>query len=227
MLKNLILSAFVLSLISCGKPSNIEEFQRLVQKVSKKNEEIGSINMEIAEAVRKYNESRKADEQPIVLPDSMMGLNKEQLKLIQDMISKEQDISTKGMLTQIIDKNKTIEKLNADLEDMKAKLPRPVVVKSGDTHHKIGYDFLTKEKGVDPKRANELLEQSFLADDLLPGFNVWVYYNDDVFGTFVNQGNVRISPNQFSRIIRKKQVDDAREAGRQEATEKPAEPAAK
>ncbi|MCK6543190.1 hypothetical protein L6Q79_10975 [bacterium] len=83
------------------------------------------------------------------------------------------------------------------------------------------------KKGVDPKRANELLEQSFLADDLLPGFNVWVYYNDDVFGTFVNQGNVRISPNQFSRIIRKKQMDDAREAGRQEATEKPAEPAAK
>lgn len=215
-MKRMILAAVALTFVSCGKPSNIEEFQRLVQKVSKKNEEMGQINMEISDAVKKYNESRKADEKPLVLPDSMMGLNKEQLAQIQSMIEKEQDLSMKGMLNQIIEKDKQIDKLSTDLEDLKARLPRPYAVKGGDSHFRICYDFLVKEKGVDPAKAKELLNQTFLADDLLPGFNVWLYYNDEVFGTFVNQGSVRISPNQFSRIIRKRAVDEAREAGRQE-----------
>ncbi len=217
MMKSMLTGALMLSLFACGdKPSNIEEFQRLVQKVSKKNEEMGQINAQIVDAVKQYNEKRKADEKPIVLPDSMMGLNSEQLKLLQGMIEKEQDLSTKGLLTQIIDRDKQIDKLSTDLQDMKAKLPRPYAVKAGDSHYKVCFEFLTKEKNVQPDRAKELLNQTFLADDVLPGFNIWLYYNDEVFGTFVNQGSVKISPNQFRNIIRNKAINEAKEAGRQE-----------
>ncbi len=140
-MKRILMGVLMLAIFACSdKPSNIEEFQRLVQKVSKKNEEVGQIQGEIVDAVKQYNEKRKADEKPIVLPDSMMGLNKEQLQLIQSMIEKEQDLSTKGLLTQIIDRDKQIDKLSADLQDMKAKLPKPYSVKAGDSHYKVCYE---------------------------------------------------------------------------------------
>lgn len=210
MKKTLILLTLV-ALFGCSKePNSMDDFTRLVGKIQSKSKEIGNINMEIADAVQKFNANRKEDEQ-IKIPDSAYGLNKEQLKLVQDMIQKEQDPTYRGLLTQIVDKNKQIQKLSEDLEDVKAKLPKPYSVKEGDSHYNVCFNFLTKEKGLSKERANELLQQSFLADDLLPGFNVWLYYNDDVFGTFVNQGSVKISPNQFARIIRKKQIDAARQ----------------
>lgn len=217
MLKRLLMLAVLAVLVGCGgKVSSVDEFARLVGTIQNKNKEIGERNKEIMDAVQKFNMNRKADEQ-IVLPDSLMGLNKEQLKLIQDMITKEQDATYKGLLNQVIDKNNQIQKLSSDLDDIKSKLPKPYVVKGGDSHYKVCFEYLTKEKSLPADKANDLLQQAFLADDLLEGFNIWLYYNDGVFGTFVNQGSVRISPNAFRNIIRKNQIEAAKASGREEA----------
>ena len=217
MLKHWLMMVVLAALVGCGgKVSSVDEFARLVGTIQNKNKEIGEKSREIADAVQKFNANRKADEQ-IVLPDSLMGLNKDQLKLIQDMVSKEQDATYKGLLNQVIDKNNQIQKISSDLEDIKSKLPKPYVVKGGDSHYKVCFEYLTKEKNIPADKANELLQQTFLADDVLEGFNIWLYYNDGVFGTFVTQGSVKISPNAFKNIIRKSQIEAAKASGRDEA----------
>ena len=217
MLKKMLMVTVLAAVIGCGgKVSSVDEFARLVGTIQNKNKEIGERNKEIMDAVQKFNANRKADEQ-IVLPDSLMGLNKEQLKLVQEMVTKEQDATYKGLLNQVIEKNSQIQKLASDLEDVKSKLPKPYVVKGGDSHYKVCFEYLTKEKSIPADKANELLQQTFLADDVLEGFNIWLYYNDGVFGTFVSQGSVKISPNAFKNIIRKSQIDAAKASGREEA----------
>ncbi len=219
MLKRMLLLGAALSLVlGCGKKGGLDEFTRLAGTIKEKNQEIGKMDLEIRDAVHKFNMNRKADEQ-IVLPDSLMGMNKDQLKLVQTMVDKEQDLTYRGLLTQIVDKNKQIEKVSSDLEDLKAKLPKPVVVKAGDTHYRIAANFL-KEKNVPQEKIIQLLEETLLADELMDGFNVWLYYNDDVFGTFVTQGSVKISPNRFKRIIRKQQLDVAVSSAVKAATQK-------
>jgi LysM repeat protein len=219
MLKRMLLCTALSVILGCGKQaSSLDEFTRLAGTIKEKNQEIGKIDQDIRDAVHKFNTNRKADEQ-INLPDSLMGLNKDQLKLVQTMVDKEQDLTYRGLLSQIVEKNKQIGKLSSDLDDVKAKLPKPYVVKSGDTHFRISANFL-KEKGVPQEKINQLLEETLLADELMDGFNVWLYYNDGVFGTFVTQGSVKISPNQFKRIIRKQQLDVAVSNAVKAATQK-------
>lgn len=219
MIKRFLIVSLAVAAVGCGdKVSSIEEFNSLVKKVQKKNEEIGNINKDIMDAVRQFNANRKADER-IVLPDSMLGLDKDQLKKVQEMIEKEQDLTYRGLLTQIVEKDRQILKMTSDLEDLKDRLPKPHVVKAGDSHHKIAFDWLTKEKNVPKEKAFKLLEETALIDEVRDGFNIWLYYDDqeEVFGTFVTQGTAKISPNQFKYGIRKMQLDAARASGKEDA----------
>lgn len=220
-MKKIIMVMAIAAIVGCGSKevSSIEEFNKLVKQVQKKNEEISAINSDIVNAVRQYNANKKADEQ-IELPDSIMGMDKKQLGLIQSMVEKEQDLTYRGLLNQILDKNLQIEKMNADIEDLKAKLPKPVVVKKGDTHEKICMDFLVNEKQLPKEEARKLIEEVRLVDEMMDGFYVWNYYNDGTFGTFVTKGTARISPNRFNAILRKRQLEAAREAGREEVYNK-------
>jgi len=216
MLKRLCALFVLAAFIACGKKeaSSIEEFNSLVKKVQKKNEEIGEINTDIMGAVKQYNEKHPGE--TITLPDSMLGLTKEELKIIQDKVNKEQDLTYKGLLNDIITKNQQIEKMSSDMEELKAKLPKPYLVKSGDSHYKVCMDWLTKEKSLSREQANKLLEEVATIDEMVPGFNIWLYYNEGTFGTFVSQGTATISPNRFKYTMRKQQIDAAKESGRQE-----------
>lgn len=204
--------------LGCQKreAGSIEEFNTLVKTVGKKNDEIADVRKEIMEAVQQFNVNRAADSQ-IVVPDTMMGFDANQMKLIQQMVETEQDLTYKGLLTQILDKNEQISKISAELTELKAKLPKPYDVVAGDTHYKVGRNWLTKEKGLSVEAANKLLEETALIDELVPGFQVWLYYNDGAFGTFVTQGSAHISPNRFKYVIRSQQLEEARQQGRDEA----------
>jgi hypothetical protein len=68
------------------------------------------------------------------------------------------------------------------------------------------------EKGVEKKRALELVERTALFDKLVPGFKVWNFYTGDAYGSSVTQGTASISPNTLIRRARKKLVDARDEA---------------
>jgi molybdopterin converting factor small subunit len=110
-----------------------------------------------------------------------------------------------------------IDKMSAEIDDLKSKLPKPYIVKRGDSHEKICVNFLVNEKGVAKDEAMKLIDEVRLIDEMMEGFNVWMYYNEGTFGTFVTQGSARISPNKFNRILRRRQLEAAKESGREEA----------
>jgi membrane-associated HD superfamily phosphohydrolase len=56
--------------------------------------------------------------------------------------------------------------------------------------------FLTEKKGLPSEKAREILDKMAVVEDMVPGFQVWMMYDETtgVFGSFVTQGTASITP---------------------------------
>lgn len=204
----LVVVVLVFHFLSRRQPTEVKNFQELVLKVDKLNGQISEREEKIMDMVRKYNTSH-----PEAALDttgiSSMGLSMEQAEILSKRVSQEKDISYRGLLQEIIALNGEMDKLNQDMLDLRSKLPAPYTVKQGDSHFKVCLEYLL-EKGVPEDEAVKLIEQTSLTTELLPGFEVWNYYNEGVFGSFVTQGTARLSPNALARAT-KRRIDTERQ----------------
>ncbi len=202
----------------CGsdKVDNIQDFQTLVQKIDERNQDINAKQNDITELIRKYNqnvpEGKRVD---IVFGDTTMGMNAKQKQIVEDLLKQEKDVTWNGLLKEIIQKNDEISSLKEEIFKAQQQLPKPYDVKRGDTHEKVSMKYLMEVEKLDKKKAEELVDKVRLIEELLPGFQVWLFYKDDVFGTFVTQGKAKISPNRFAYITRKQALERANTQGRQ------------
>jgi len=204
----LVIVVLIFHFLSRRQPTEVKNFQELVTRVDKLNTQITEREQNIMELVRKYNQSH---------PESAfdttgiaaMGLNPDQAEIIQRRVAQEKDISYRGLLQEVLDLNGQIDGLMEEMQDLRAKLPAPHEVKQGDSHLKVCLEFLS-EKGVTEDEALKLIEQTALTAELLPGFEVWNYYNEGVFGTFVTQGTAKLSPNALARAT-KRRIDTERQ----------------
>ncbi|MCS7012206.1 MAG: hypothetical protein RMI34_03845 [Chloroherpetonaceae bacterium] len=217
MKKQLWLLFGVLTLIlGCQQKSNFEDFVRAEQQINERQQEILKQSEELNQLIREVN--RRFPDKKISL-DTALGFTKEQEALLLSMIQQEKDVSTKGLLQKILDSEKQIEELQQKIKEITDKLPAPHVVKKGETHRQIAMEYLMNVHKLDEKKAKELVDRVALVDAMEVGYNVWLYYNDGVFGTFVTQGEAKISPYKLSRLIRRRELERAREEGRQQALE--------
>ena len=204
----LVVGALVFHFASRRKPAEVRNFQELVMRVDKLNTQISDRESEIMDMVRKYNAAN-----PEAAFDTtgiaQYGLSPEQAEILAKRIAAEQDVSYRGLLQEALDLNGQIEQLNEQLIEVRSKLPAPYEVHEGDSHLKVCLNFLT-EKGVPEEEAMKLIEQTALTTEILPGFEVWNYYNEGVFGTFVTQGTARMSPNALTRAT-KRRIDTERQ----------------
>jgi membrane-associated HD superfamily phosphohydrolase len=71
-----------------------------------------------------------------------------------------------------------------------------VEAKRGDTHYGLSIKFLTEKKGLPSEKAREILDKMAVVEDMVPGFQVWMMYDETtgVFGSFVTQGTASITP---------------------------------
>ncbi|MBN8705037.1 MAG: hypothetical protein J0L62_04120 [Bacteroidetes bacterium] len=212
-----LLTAFtVLALFVAGcssEPKNVQEFQDLVQKLDSKNVEIQTINKDISSLVKQYNQTVEPGQQINFTGVDSLGFDEGQQKVLKEMLDKEENVSYRGMLQKIVDKNSEIQSLNDQLTELRAKLPAPRRVKANQTHMQLALDYLMKEKALDSKTAHDLVDKTMLIDELVPGFDVWMYFNEGTFGTFITQGSAPISPNKYKYSIRREQIDRAAEKG--------------
>ncbi len=193
--------------------SKIKSMEKLVMKVDKLEREINEKQKEVFDLLK------KAKEQGLDIPQQIfekMELTEEEMALLERKLEQEQDVSYKSLLKDVLEKQKEIDQLKQQVIELEKKLPRPVVVKPGDTHYEIAFNFLTKEKGLSEKEAKKLIERVNIFEYLLPGFKVWNFYADGVYGTFVTQGTAPISPNALYRK-KKKELIDAKKAAEQKA----------
>jgi len=204
----LVVVALVFHFASRRKPEEVRNFQDLVMRVDKLNTQISSRETEIMDMVRQYNAAH-----PEAAFDTagiaQYGLTPEQADLLAKRITQEEDVSYRGMLQEALNLDTQIEQLNQQLLEVRAKLPAPYEVHEGDSHLKVCLNFLT-ERGVSEEESMKLIEKTALTPEVLPGFEVWNYYNEGVFGTFVTQGTASLSPNALARAT-KRRIDTERQ----------------
>ncbi len=199
----IVVAALIFHFFSRREPAQVKTFQELVMHVDKLNTQISERESKIADMVQKYNASHP--QSPLDTTGiSSFGLSPEQAQLLASRVSQEKDISYRGLLQNVLDLNKDIDNLNQELQEVKSRLRPPYTVKKGDSHFQVCLNFLTQDVGLTDEEAMDLVEKEALTPELLPGFEVWNYYGEGIFGTFVTQGTAKISPNALQRSTKRK-----------------------
>ncbi|MBC8042181.1 MAG: hypothetical protein IAF08_01935 [Rhizobacter sp.] len=195
-----ILAFFLLLAVAatgCGpaKPS-LEDFQRSVGQINEKQKEIFEKSQDVSKSIREV--SQKYPDKKITF-DTSLGLTREQEDVMLGLIKEEKDPTFKGVLQKVVDDQKEIGDLKKQVDEIQSKLPAPYVVKRGDTHAKIAIEYLMNTQGLTKEEARKKVLEVALADDVVSGYNIWLYYNKDgdIFGTFVTQGTSKINPNRL------------------------------
>ncbi|MDX2128931.1 MAG: hypothetical protein SFU91_07845 [Chloroherpetonaceae bacterium] len=210
----LIIAISGISMSSCNREPNYEDFMRSVDQINDKQRDIFERSQEVSKMIREVN--RRHPEKQITF-DSTLGLSDEQQSVILELIRSEQDASFKGVLQKLIDTRKEVVGLQEEIQKIKDKLPTPYLVKRGDSHRSICLEYLKNAHNISGKEAEKLIDKVALVDEMVPGFNIWLYYNDGVFGTFVTQGDAKVNPNRLRYSMRRDREQRAYERGKAEA----------
>ncbi len=135
-------------------------------------------------------------------PDTMQ-LTDDQRKALEDRIKNEKNSSYQALLQEVIDKDKQIKDMNTKLDKLKSELPKPDVARPGESHYGLAMRFLQKQ-GVAKSDAKKLIDNVNIMDKLAPGMEVYHFYSNGVYGTWVAKGRAKISPSELNRQERAK-----------------------
>ena len=135
-------------------------------------------------------------------PDTMQ-LTDDQRKALEDRIKNEKNSSYQALLQEVIDKDKQIKDMNDKLDKLKAELPKPDIARAGESHYGLALRFLQKQ-GLSKAAAKKLVDNVNIMEKLAPGMEVYHFYSNGVYGTWVAKGHARISPNELNRQERAK-----------------------
>jgi hypothetical protein len=193
----LMVAVVLLFGLACKRESSkVSNEMETARKIAKLEQDINGRQDEMNQLLQKYMQEGGKDVGALV----GQTLTPEQKAVLEQKLQKEEGIGYRDLISDILKREKEVEDLKVQVQDLEKKLPSAVVVKRGDKHLDIAMNFLTKDKGLDPATAKKLALQTNLMDELVPGFKVWNFYDNGVFGTFVTQGDASVSP---YRVIQK------------------------
>lgn len=196
----MLAAAALVAGMACKKESKaVDNQMETAQKIAKIEQDIDAKQNQVNELVQRYAQQGGQDIGSVV----GQNLTPEQKAVLEQRLKDEKGIGYKDLISDILGKQKEIEDLRVQVQDLEKKLPASVTVGRGDRHFDIAMNFLTKEKGLDQNTAKKLVQQVNLMDELVPGFKVWNFYDNGVYGTFVTQGDASVSP--YGVIQRAKQ----------------------
>jgi len=186
---------------ACGKkgPEEPKEFKDITQKVGEMDKLSQKANVAGQEQARKLKEAGVTD----IKPGETMQLTEEQKKALEERVKAEKNTSFQALLQEVLDKDKEIKDLNEKIVKLRAQLPKPDMAKEGDNHYTMALRFL-KKKGVNENEAKRLVSRVNIMEKLAPGFEVYHFYSNGVYGTWVSQGKAKITPNDLIREEREK-----------------------
>ncbi|MBI4911192.1 MAG: hypothetical protein HY823_00495 [Acidobacteria bacterium] len=132
-----------------------------------------------------------------------LQLTEEQKKALEERIKAEKNSSYQALLQEVLEKDKEIKDLNEKISKLRAALPKPDLAKPGDSHYGMALRFL-KKKGVNDEEAKRLISRVNIMEKLAAGFEVYHFYANGVYGSWVSQGKAKITPNDLVREEREK-----------------------
>ena len=187
---------------ACGKkgPEEPKEFKDITQKVGEMDKLSQKANVAGQEQSRKLKEAGVADVRPNA---ETMQLTEEQKKALEERIKAEKNSSYQALLQEVLDKDKEIKELNEKINKIKAVLPKPDLARENDNHYTMALRFL-KKRGIGENEAKRLISRVNIMEKLAPGFEIYHFYNNGVYGTWVSQGKAKITPNDLVREEREK-----------------------
>jgi len=145
-----------------------------------------------------YNQSRKSGERTIQFSEVFMeDLTGDQRDVLNELLSKEQDVSYKALLQKMISDRDSIKDLQQKVLQLEQRLPDSfVVAKKGDRHSDLAMNYLKNDAHLEENKAKDLLAKVDRTDELVPGNHVWFFYdpNQDTFRTYVTQGEAGQTP---------------------------------
>lgn len=147
----------------------------------------------------------------LVPGEDPMLLTDEQKRALEMRVHQEKDSSRRGLLKETLEKDGELQLLLRQLADLKSALPTPEIVRPNDSHYGLALRFL-RNQGQSEDQARKVLSQVAISERLLPGFEVYHFYVDGAYGTWVSQGRTRISPREFARQVPEAPIDERDEA---------------
>ena len=175
------------------KASENPEIQDLSQKAAELDKLSQKANVSGAEQNRKLKEAGVNDVKPNA---ETLQLTDEQKTALETRIKAEKNSSYQALLQEVLDKDKEIQTLNEKISKLKAVLPKPDIAKANDSHYGMAMRFL-KKHGVHEDKAKKLISRVLIMDKLAPGFEVYHFYSNGVYGSWVAQGKATMTPTEL------------------------------
>lgn len=187
--------------LACSKSGTAVRSQmETAQEIAKLEQQIDAKQEQVNTLMRQYVQAGGQDVGAVL----GQGLTPDQAAFLEKKLRNEEGIGYRDLISQILDTQKAADDLKVKVQDLERSLPAPVDVTKGERHIDIAMNYLVKDKGLDPATAKSLVQKVNLMDELVPGFKVWNFYQDGVYGTFVTQGTASVSP--YGVIQHNKQV---------------------
>jgi predicted nuclease with TOPRIM domain len=196
----LALMAASLLMVSTACKREDPQIRELTQKAAEADKASQQLNQAGGEQQKKLAQAGVNDVKPNA---ETLQLSPEQKQALEERIKNEKNSSYQALLQEVLDKDKEIKELNTKLAKLKADLPKPDVAKPNDSHYGMSMRFL-KKKGVPEAEAKKLVSRVAILDKLAPGFEVYHFYANGTYGTWVSQGKAKITPNDLMRQEREK-----------------------
>jgi hypothetical protein len=213
-----LLGAFALGALLLGPACDRAQESREVKEMSQKAAELDKMNQQAAQAGAE--EKAKLAQAGInnVAPDpNTLQLSDEQKAALEARIKAEKNSSYQALLQEVLDKDKEIKDLNTRIGQLRAVLPKPEIAGVNDSHYGMAMRFLRK-RGVGEEKARTLISKVLMLDKLAPGFEVYHFYANGVYGSWVTQGRASQSPTELQAEART-QLEGERDSANQKSAE--------
>ena len=184
------------------------QIRELTQKAAEADKASQQINQASSEQQKKLAQAGVNDVKPNA---ETLQLTDDQKKALEERIKNEKNSSYQALLQEVLDKDKDIKELNTKLAKLRADLPKPDLARPNDSHYGMAMRFL-KKKGVPEAEAKRLVSRVAILEKLAPGFEVYHFYANGTYGTWVSQGKAKITPNDLMRQEREKVEGERDEA---------------
>lgn len=178
---------------ACKKTGEDKVNQDLQQKAMELDKLSQKANASGADQNRKLQEAGVNDVRPNA---ETLQLTEDQKKALEERIKAEKNSSYQALLQEVLDKDKEIKETNDKIAKLRAVLPKPDVAKPNDSHYGMAIRFL-KKKGINEEQAKKLISRVLIMDKMAPGFEVYHFYNNGVYGSWVSQGKATITPTEL------------------------------
>ena len=212
-----LLGAFTVATLivspACNKKqAENAEIQDLSQKAAVLDSLSQKANVTGADQTRKLKEAGVNDVKPN--PDTLQ-LSEPQKAALEARIKAEKNSSYQGLLQEVLDKDKELGDLNDKIAKLRAVLPKPDIARDNDSHYGLAMRFL-KKQGVHEEHARLLVSRVFIMEKLSPGFQVYHFYSNGAYGTWVAQGKATVTPTEL-QAEEKPKIEGERDSAQAES----------